>query len=428
MPINPACNWSEPDSDPKEPTHTSVHITKRLQNGRRKSFADNVKPIANSIAALARRVLKGREVMEGFSLHAAEQACRDLQKLNHIVQSLRRKLGAAVDIPPAEQYIEANQAPTLIKLAIMSLCQNSSGLAVEAGGRPDCDAEACAMATECEELVKSLGARFEGDARITPATALRTLAAAKRRFGVAVLGRIGLGGCSVTAEDELKPRLRRVFAELDTNASGTIDLGELRVAMASFDVPATDAELRRFLAAADTDGNGTVSFAEFHSLIVSILRENGIAVVPSRTTSASPEQDTSPGTPDSAARRSPDPAAWRAQRRRSSALGSIKELALVLPTPASAAAADADCPAPAEPALYMFPHRRQSVLRAKDEPAGRRRSLIAYIVDGVRARRRSSVEAEASGAAVPAPTAYSHLRTGAMGLRGWRSAPNLHAH
>ena len=150
-------------------------------------------------------MLKDRDVLEGFSIQTAEQVCRDLHKLNRIVQSLRNKLGATVVIPQSELHIDASQTHTLIKLAIMSLCQNSSGLDVEAGARPDCDAEACAMATECEELVKSLGARFEGDARITPATALRTLAAARRHFGVAVLERIGLGGRSVAAEDELEP-------------------------------------------------------------------------------------------------------------------------------------------------------------------------------------------------------------------------------
>ena len=417
MPINPACNWSEPDSDPKEPTHTSVHITKRLQNGRRKSFADNVKPIANSIAALARRVLKGREVMEGFSLYAAEQACRDLQKLNHIVQSLRRKLGAAVDIPPAEQYIEANQAPTLIKLAIMSLCQNSSGLAVEAEAGPDCDAEACAMAAECEELVKSLGARFEGDARITPATALRTLAAARRHFGVAVLERIGLGGRSVAAEDELEPRLRRIYEGFRGGAADAISLAELCAAMAVFEVPATDAELRRFLEAAAAGGSGGgVSFAEFHALIVAVLRENGIAVVPRPPQSAAASQSTMASSGPGAEPGSLDPS----RRLERQMLRPIKRPALILPAPAapaiSSSCAMGDCFAALQPTVYTFP-QRQATLKALREPAGRDRNSTAQPVTGARAGRRSSILAEASLPAVAAP-AYSHLRMGALGLRG----------
>ena len=156
------------------------------------------------------------------------------------------------------------------------------------------------MAVECRELVQSLTARFDCDARITPASALRTLAAAKRRFGLAVLERIGLGGRRVVADDELEPHLRRVFAEFDADDSGSIDLAELGAAMALLEVPATDASLRRFLADADADGNGAVSLAEFRALTASVLRENGVAVVTSFFR-ASPESFSSRVSPEPAA-------------------------------------------------------------------------------------------------------------------------------
>ena len=267
--------------------------------GRRKSFVDTVKPVAALISALARRLLKEREVIEGFSRHIGEQVCLDLQKLNRLVQCLREKLGSTVDIPKLER-VEAEQATTLIKLGMMTLFQNASALAVEAEHGLLCDTEACVMAVECRELVQSLTARLDCDARITPASALRTLAAAKRRFGLAVLERIGLGGRRVVADDELEPHLRSVFAEFDADDSGSIDLAELGAAMALLEVPATDASLRRFLADADADGNGAVSLAEFRALTASVLRENGVAVVTSFFR-ASPESFSSRVSPEPAA-------------------------------------------------------------------------------------------------------------------------------
>ena len=398
------------DGQPKE----TCHETKT-----RKTFADSqsVRTVARSTAVLSRRMLKDRDVLEGFSIQTAEQVCRDLHKLNRIVQSLRKRLGATVVIPQSELHIDASQTLTLIKLAIMSLCQNSSGLDVEAGARPDCDAEACAMATECEELVKSLGARFEGDARITPATALRTLAAARRHFGVAVLERIGLGGRSVAAEDELEPRLRRIYEGFRGGAADAISLAELCAAMAVFEVPATDAELRRFLEAAAAGGSGGgVSFAEFHALIVAVLRENGIAVVPRLSTSSAPSQSTMASSGPGAEPGSLDPS----RRLERQMLRPIKRPALILTAPAAPATfsscAIGDCFAALQPTVYTFP-QRQATLKALREPAGRDRSSTAQPVTGARAGRRSSILAEASLPAVAAP-AYSHLRMGALGLRG----------
>ena len=417
------------DGQPKE----TCHETKT-----RKTFADSqsVRTVARSTAVLSRRMLKDRDVLEGFSIQTAEQVCRDLHKLNRIVQSLRNKLGAMVVIPQSELHIDASQTHTLIKLAIMSLCQNSSGLAVEAGARPDCDAEACAMAAECEELVKSLGARFEGDARITPATALRTLAAARRHFGVAVLECIGLGGRSVAAEDELEPRLRRIYEGFRGGAADAISLAELCAAMAVFEVPATDAELRRFLEAAAAGGSGGgVSFAEFHALIVAVLRENGIAVVPRLSTSSAPSQSTMASSGPGAEPGSLDPSR-RLERQNSMALRPIRGRTPLsagqgAPSPTSlaisftsASSAIEDCRAAVQPALYMFP-QRQGTIKAFREPAGRDRSSESA---GPGARRRSSILAEASLPTLAAP-AYSHLRVGALarGLRGSISAATLRA-
>ena len=395
----------------------SYLCTKTKRSGRRKSFADDIRPIASTISILACRMLKRREVFEGFSRPTAEQVYQDLHKLNHLIQSLRQKLGAEVNIPKADQHVEASQISTLLKLAMVSLYQNSSGLAAEAERGPECDLEASAMAADCHALVRSLSARFEGDASLTPAAALRTLADAKRRFGLAVLERVGMGGRRVAPADELAQHLRRLFAELDTDASGTIDLSELGAAMAALEVPATNAELRRFMAAADADADGAVSFAEFHALVVAILRDNGVAVV--STPAASPAASPEPGP----ARRLLDPPRI-SQRRRSSNLGPIRELNPVLPAPL----ADASAEAPPTWAAYLFPKRRRSILKAAAEPAAadRRRSSITNLIGAALARRRSSIEAEAGRPAAAAPQ-YSHLRPGGLGMRGWRSAPDLQA-
>ena len=44
-------------------------------------------------------------MLEGFSIQSAKQVCKDLHKLNCIVQSLCNKLGATVVIPQLEQWI-----------------------------------------------------------------------------------------------------------------------------------------------------------------------------------------------------------------------------------------------------------------------------------------------------------------------------------
>ena len=388
--------------------------TSEPRNRRRKSFADTVRPIVSSISLLARRMLKQREVLEGFSGHAAEQVCLDLWKLNHLIQSLRRKLGAVVDIPQPEQHIETTQVATLIKLAIMSLYQSSSGLAAEAEAGPACDTEACAMAAECGALVASLSERFEGDARITPAAALRTLATAKRSFGTAVLGH-SLHGQRVANEDELVDRLRPIFAELDSDGSGAIRVGlaELRAAMASLEVPVADAGLRRFLAATAADAGVSVGFAEFCALAVAILRENGIALLPTLA-AASPPSASAPS--ESSTDTRPSDPAQRAQPWRSSDAASSESAVT------EAAAAGANGAALPYRADDLLPPLRQSVPMVTEGPAGRRGSWASRLASEVRARRRSSIEAAAAVRVLPTPQ-YSHLRFGALGLRGGLPAP-----
>jgi hypothetical protein len=94
---------------------------------------------------------------------------------------------------------------------------------------------------------------------------------------------------NIIPEKEAVDRLKRVFEEFDTDRSKEISIVELRAALDAMNIVCTDAELEKLLASADDDGNGSICFKEFRNLCCSVLRANGICIVPSKVLNPFPE-------------------------------------------------------------------------------------------------------------------------------------------
>jgi len=61
--------------------------------------------------------------------------------------------------------------------------------------------------------------------------------------------------------------LRDVFANIDTDNSGSITLEELQVAMRRLGRDLSEADLQKILKQADLDGNGVIEFEEFLAVL-----------------------------------------------------------------------------------------------------------------------------------------------------------------
>ena len=76
---------------------------------------------------------------------------------------------------------------------------------------------------------------------------------------------------SALDEEGFRARLPAVFAQIDRDGSGSIDMEEMKQAMQSMGVTCSDVELAAMFMDADWDGNGQIDFAEFENLMLRML-------------------------------------------------------------------------------------------------------------------------------------------------------------
>merc|ERR1712195_328001 len=77
------------------------------------------------------------------------------------------------------------------------------------------------------------------------------------------------GGLSEEQLDEV----REAFGLFDADASGEIDVRELKAAMRSLGFEIKNEELKKMVADVDGDGNGTIEFAEFLAMMTGKMGE-----------------------------------------------------------------------------------------------------------------------------------------------------------
>merc|ERR1712205_185607 len=77
------------------------------------------------------------------------------------------------------------------------------------------------------------------------------------------------GGLSEEQLDEV----REAFGLFDADASGSIDVRELKAAMRSLGFEVKNEELKKMVSDIDGDGNGTIEFAEFLQMMTGKMGE-----------------------------------------------------------------------------------------------------------------------------------------------------------
>merc|ERR1711881_758766 len=73
--------------------------------------------------------------------------------------------------------------------------------------------------------------------------------------------------------DEQMEEIREAFGLFDNDASGAIDVRELKAAMRALGFEVKNEELKKMVSDVDNDGNGTIEFAEFLSMMTGKMGE-----------------------------------------------------------------------------------------------------------------------------------------------------------
>merc|ERR1712225_38658 len=73
--------------------------------------------------------------------------------------------------------------------------------------------------------------------------------------------------------DEQMDELREAFSLFDNDASGAIDVRELKAAMRALGFEVKNEELKKMVSDVDNDGNGTIEFAEFLAMMTGKMGE-----------------------------------------------------------------------------------------------------------------------------------------------------------
>merc|ERR1712072_148382 len=73
--------------------------------------------------------------------------------------------------------------------------------------------------------------------------------------------------------DEQVDEIREAFSLFDADASGMIDVRELKAAMRAFGFEVKNEELKKMVADVDNDGNGTIEFGEFLEMMTGKMGE-----------------------------------------------------------------------------------------------------------------------------------------------------------
>merc|ERR1712010_102800 len=73
--------------------------------------------------------------------------------------------------------------------------------------------------------------------------------------------------------EEQMEEIREAFGLFDADASGMIDVRELKAAMRALGFEVKNEELKKMVADVDNDGNGTIEFAEFLNMMTGKMGE-----------------------------------------------------------------------------------------------------------------------------------------------------------
>merc|ERR1711945_68332 len=73
--------------------------------------------------------------------------------------------------------------------------------------------------------------------------------------------------------DEQMDEIREAFSLFDSDASGAIDVRELKAAMRALGFEVKNEELKKMVTDIDNDGNGTIEFAEFLQMMTGKMGE-----------------------------------------------------------------------------------------------------------------------------------------------------------
>ena len=211
-----------------------------------------LRAFGSSMIALIRRMCRGKEVFDSLPVAAKERAHNCMQRLDVLVRQLQRSLlppSTARSRPLRVEPFRPAQADVLLRASLMGLRQrmlellDSAGTAGPWPSEPESDFPAdgaapdseAALMRECHEAASSLAAMYDRAAAIAPAEALRTLVAARRQFGAALLRRMGVAGNRIAA-DVFEARLRALFADFDAGGDGWLDRPKMAAAMAALGV------------------------------------------------------------------------------------------------------------------------------------------------------------------------------------------------
>merc|ERR1712010_134947 len=81
------------------------------------------------------------------------------------------------------------------------------------------------------------------------------------------------GKKKVGLSEEQVEEIREAFTLFDSDASGAIDVRELKVAMRALGFEIKNEELKKMVSDIDNDGNGTIEFAEFLGMMTGKMGE-----------------------------------------------------------------------------------------------------------------------------------------------------------
>merc|ERR1711868_211213 len=73
--------------------------------------------------------------------------------------------------------------------------------------------------------------------------------------------------------DEQMEEIREAFSLFDADASGMIDVRELKAAMRALGFEVKNEELKKMVSDVDNDGNGTIEFGEFLQMMTGKMGE-----------------------------------------------------------------------------------------------------------------------------------------------------------
>merc|ERR1712005_31035 len=73
--------------------------------------------------------------------------------------------------------------------------------------------------------------------------------------------------------EEQVEEIREAFSLFDSDASGAIDVRELKAAMRALGFEVKNEELKKMVTDVDNDGNGTIEFSEFLSMMTAKMGE-----------------------------------------------------------------------------------------------------------------------------------------------------------